>query len=142
MLGYTPNVHGGFIGKKYVSKYIKISKNWSNAQIIFLPGFTSQRALNKDPTVWLDGARPPPKYSYRPIQKHLWWTGLIHPMHMLDSSTIYAVESIVSRIHLSGGIIEPPIEHVTLGRSNVHAKREGRLGFYYLRQKFYDTSWH
>ncbi len=37
-------------------------KNWSYAQIIFPGGFANQDILNKDPTVWLDGARPPPKY--------------------------------------------------------------------------------
>ncbi len=26
---------------------------WNYAQIIYLPGFTSQGVLNKDPTVWL-----------------------------------------------------------------------------------------
>ncbi len=32
----------------------------SYAQIIFLAGFASQGIVNKDPTVWLDGARPLP----------------------------------------------------------------------------------
>jgi hypothetical protein len=31
----------------------------SCAQIIFLAGFAGQGVLNKDPIVWLDGARPP-----------------------------------------------------------------------------------
>jgi hypothetical protein len=43
--------------KKYVCKYIKIS-NWSYAQIIFPTGFADQGALNKDPTVCLDGDHP------------------------------------------------------------------------------------
>jgi len=31
------------------------------AQIIFPAGFASHGVLDKDPTVWLNGARPPPK---------------------------------------------------------------------------------
>jgi hypothetical protein len=27
--------------------------------------FASQGGINKDPTVWLDGARPPPKYIFK-----------------------------------------------------------------------------
>ncbi len=37
--------------KKYVSKFI-----------IFPAGFASKGVLNKDPTVWLDGARSPKRY--------------------------------------------------------------------------------
>ncbi len=37
--------------KKYVSKFI-----------IFLVGFASKGVLNKDPTIWLDGARSPKRY--------------------------------------------------------------------------------
>jgi hypothetical protein len=37
--------------KKYVSKFI-----------ILLAGFAGKGVLNKDPTIWLDGARSPPKY--------------------------------------------------------------------------------
>ncbi len=33
--------------------------HWSYAQIIFPAGFAGQKALCKDPTVWLDEARPP-----------------------------------------------------------------------------------
>jgi hypothetical protein len=32
---------------------------WSYDDIIFPVGFASQRVLEKDPLVWLDGARPP-----------------------------------------------------------------------------------
>ncbi len=32
---------------------------WSYDDIIFPVGFASQRVLDKDPLVWLDGARPP-----------------------------------------------------------------------------------
>ncbi len=39
-----------------------ISPHWSCAQIFFLASFTSQEVLNKEPTVWLGGARRPPKY--------------------------------------------------------------------------------
>ncbi len=58
----TPNVHGGFIDKKYVSKYMKISKIGAMLRSLFLTGFAGQGVLNKDPTVWLDGAMPPPNY--------------------------------------------------------------------------------
>ncbi len=44
------------LAKKMVSKYI-----------IFLAGFADQGVLKKDPTVWLEGARPTPKY----ISKYL-----------------------------------------------------------------------
>jgi hypothetical protein len=27
----------------------------------FMAGFAGQGVVNKDPTVWLDGAKPPPK---------------------------------------------------------------------------------
>jgi hypothetical protein len=38
---------------------------WSYAQTIFPAGFDSQGVFNKDPTVWLDGSRPPPnKFDY------------------------------------------------------------------------------
>ena len=37
--------------------------HWNYAHIIFLTGSASQEVLNKDPTVWLDGARPPPNKS-------------------------------------------------------------------------------
>jgi hypothetical protein len=38
-----------------------------NKYIIFLLGFTGQWVLYKDPTIWLDEARPPPRY----ISKHI-----------------------------------------------------------------------
>jgi hypothetical protein len=31
-------------------------------RLFFWPAFATQGTLNKDPTVWLDGARPPQKY--------------------------------------------------------------------------------
>jgi hypothetical protein len=37
-------------------------ENWCYGQIIFPDGFARQGVLNRDPTVCLDGARPPPKY--------------------------------------------------------------------------------
>ncbi len=43
----------------YVCNYVKTSTSY--AQIIFPASFANQRVLNKDPTVWLDGAIPPPK---------------------------------------------------------------------------------
>jgi hypothetical protein len=52
----TTSVHGGFIDKKYIYKYMKICK--IGAMLIFLAGFTGQGVLNKDPIVWLHGARP------------------------------------------------------------------------------------
>jgi hypothetical protein len=36
---------------------------WSYAQIIFPAGFASQGGLDIDPSVWLDGAKPPQKLS-------------------------------------------------------------------------------
>ncbi len=39
-------------------KWVKLSY----VQIIFLASFAGQGLLNKDPTVWLDGARPPSTY--------------------------------------------------------------------------------
>jgi hypothetical protein len=42
----SANLHGG-LSEKNVSDYI-----------IFPAGFTDQGVLNKDPTVWLEGARP------------------------------------------------------------------------------------
>jgi hypothetical protein len=41
---------------KYVCKYIKIRKLWLYAD--YFPA-ARQGVLNKDPTVWLDGAKPP-----------------------------------------------------------------------------------
>ncbi len=43
--------------KKYVSKYV-----------IFPAGFAGQRVLSKDPTVWLDEARPPLGYVSKYIE--------------------------------------------------------------------------
>ncbi len=55
---YT-NVHDGFLGKKYISKYIKIGK----IGVICSHHFTSHLwwpgVPNKDPTVWVHGARTP-----------------------------------------------------------------------------------
>ncbi len=34
--------------------------HWNYAHIIFLAPFASQGVLNKDPTIWLGGTRPPP----------------------------------------------------------------------------------
>ncbi len=53
MPGESANIHGGF-GKKYISKYI-----------IFPVGLVGQGVLNTDPTVWLDEARPPPRYALK-----------------------------------------------------------------------------
>ncbi len=36
--------------------------------IICTAGFAHKGVLNKDPTSWLDGARPPPRY----ISKYIW----------------------------------------------------------------------
>jgi len=36
------------------------SSNWDFAESIFPVGKANQGVLNKDPTVWLDGVRPPP----------------------------------------------------------------------------------
>jgi hypothetical protein len=36
-------------------------QNWRDTLIIFPAGFTGWGALNKDPTVWLDGDRLPAK---------------------------------------------------------------------------------
>ncbi len=41
-------------------KLYKDLSNYGYAQIIFPASFTSQGVLNKDPTVWLEGDRPPP----------------------------------------------------------------------------------
>ncbi len=35
-------------------------QNWKFIETIFLAGFAGPGVLNKDPTVWLDGARPTP----------------------------------------------------------------------------------
>jgi len=40
----------------------KTLQNWNYAQVIFPAGFAGQGFFNKEPTVWLDGARPLPKY--------------------------------------------------------------------------------
>jgi hypothetical protein len=37
-----------------------ISPHWDFVEFIFLAGFASQGFLNKDSTVWQEGARPPP----------------------------------------------------------------------------------
>jgi hypothetical protein len=34
--------------------------NWEFIEFIFLTSFVGQGVLNKDPSVWLGGARPPP----------------------------------------------------------------------------------
>jgi hypothetical protein len=52
----TTSVHGGFFNKKYIYKYMKISK--IGAMLIFLAGFAGQGGINKDPTVRLHRARP------------------------------------------------------------------------------------
>ena len=48
------------LDQKFACKYIKIS-NLSYTEVIFPASFASQGVHYKDPTVWLDGARPPPK---------------------------------------------------------------------------------
>jgi hypothetical protein len=48
------------IGTKMCLKYSKIS-NLNYALINFLASFAGQKVLNKVPSVWLDGARPPPQ---------------------------------------------------------------------------------
>ncbi len=49
--------------KKYICKVYKNShcRLWSYAQIIFPFDLAGLGVLSKDPTVWLDGASPPPK---------------------------------------------------------------------------------
>jgi hypothetical protein len=39
--------------------------HWSNDQVIFLAGFAGKGGINKVPTVWIDGAGPPPKYAFK-----------------------------------------------------------------------------
>ncbi len=34
--------------------------HWNYAHIIFLAPFAGQGVLNKDPTIWLGGTKPPP----------------------------------------------------------------------------------
>ncbi len=34
--------------------------NWEFIEFIFLTSFAGQGVLNKDPTVWIGGSRPPP----------------------------------------------------------------------------------
>jgi hypothetical protein len=45
----------------YQQEY-KTLQNWNYAQVIFPAGFAGQGFFNKEPTVWLDGARASPKY--------------------------------------------------------------------------------
>jgi hypothetical protein len=47
-----------FIGRHRVCRMSE------NNKYIFPTGFAKQRGLNKDPTLWLDGATPPPKKKY------------------------------------------------------------------------------
>ncbi len=67
---------------------------WSYAQIIFLAGFASQRVLNKDPTVWLDGARPLPTHVSLPpsqgiqLRSHL---AYLHPPPPRPPSTFASI---------------------------------------------------
>jgi hypothetical protein len=53
----SANLHRGFSKKKYISKYT-----------VYSAGFASQQVLNKYPTVWLDGTRPPPRYISKYIK--------------------------------------------------------------------------
>ncbi len=73
--GNAPNVHGVFINKKYVSKYIKICKIGAMRRLFSVclcwPGI-----LNKDPIVWLDGAIQPLS-MLSPSLKTLWTNWLI-----------------------------------------------------------------
>jgi len=57
--GFDGNTSGGFDRQVKKFKYLKMSKmsNFSYVQIIFSAHFADQGILNKDPTVWPDGAR-------------------------------------------------------------------------------------
>ncbi len=66
-----------FFQEKITDKkiHLQVYKNyWSYAQNIFPSGFAGQGVLNKDPTVWLDGARSPPKYVCKYVKIVLWLT--------------------------------------------------------------------
>jgi hypothetical protein len=77
--------------KKYVYKYI-----------IFLSGFISQSVLNKDPTVWLDGASPPPRNISKYI-KIIIAESCINDMQFVDKMIDNAREPTVNRA-LDGSI--------------------------------------
>jgi hypothetical protein len=59
--------------QKFTCKYIKIS-NWSYAQVNFPASFCQPGGSLYRSTVWLDGARPPPKVCF-------WTLKIIHLEH-------------------------------------------------------------
>jgi hypothetical protein len=97
--------HG--IHPRYIEDSLtKILYDWGYVQIILLSGFSSLEVQNKDPTVWLDGARLSPKYSIAQSKNNFGgqanFCQRIHPIYIVDSLTYYADEAIVRGIHLSG----------------------------------------
>ncbi len=77
---------------------------WSYDDIIFPVGFASQRVLDKDPLVWLDGARPPKaclqvykKYALDEKQQSGCWLWLKDPSYMINhnnfENNIFAFQS-------------------------------------------------
>jgi hypothetical protein len=57
---------GRLTGREYIIRVSQFFwwdptwRNWDFIKSIFTAGFAGQRDLDKDPTAWLDGARPPP----------------------------------------------------------------------------------
>ncbi len=64
----VPNFQGGLNNKKCVFKYTKISKVRAMLRSFFRIALAT-RVLNKDYTVWLDGARLPPSYIWNYLKK-------------------------------------------------------------------------
>jgi len=64
------DVHGGFIDKKYVPKYGKISRIGAMLRSIFYHATLASLEGHLKVTVWLDGAKPPLSMLWP--NKHPW----------------------------------------------------------------------